>query len=133
MDAMRSGGMNICPEWIERGQGTFEFGREAAARLIDLPVSERPSAILGLNDTLAIGALHAAREKGLEVGRDIAIIGFDDAPMSQYLLPPLTTIRQPIREAGRKCVEILLALVKGEEPRERQVLLQPQLIARAST
>ncbi len=125
--------LEIRPDWIERGEGSFEFGRAAATRLLHLPVSERPTAIVALNDTQAIGALHAAREQGMEVGRDIAIIGFDDAPMSQYLLPPLTTVRQPIREAGRKCVEILIALVRGDQPKERQVLLQPQLIVRAST
>jgi DNA-binding LacI/PurR family transcriptional regulator len=124
--------LEIRPGWIARGEGSFEFGREAATRLLGLPVADRPTAIVALNDTQAIGALHAARQQSLEVGRDIAIIGFDDAPMSQYLLPPLTTVRQPIREAGRKCVEILIALVRGDQPKERQVLLQPQLIVRAS-
>jgi DNA-binding LacI/PurR family transcriptional regulator len=118
--------------WIERGEGTFEFGYEAASRLFELPAPERPTAIVALNDTQAIGAVQAAREHGLEVGRDIAVIGFDDAPMSQYLVPPLTTVRQPIREAGRKCVEILVARMKGEQPQEHQVLLKPQLIVRAS-
>lgn len=132
IEAMHAGGVEICPEWVERGEGTFEFGREAASRLLSLAPADRPTAIVALNDTQAIGALHAAREHGLEVGRDLSIIGFDDAPMSQYLLPPITTIRQPIREAGRKCVEILLALMRGEQPKERQVLLQPQLIVRAS-
>ena len=108
-ETMHSCQLEIRPEWIERGQGTFEFGREAASRLLGLPADARPSAIVALNDTQAIGALHAAREQGLEIGREISIIGFDDAPMSQYLMPPLTTVRQPIREAGRKCVEILIA------------------------
>jgi DNA-binding LacI/PurR family transcriptional regulator len=131
-DTMRAGGLDVRQEWVERGKGTFEFGREAASRLLDLPDSLRPTAIVALNDTQAIGALHTAREHGFEVGKDISIIGFDDAPMSQYLLPPMTTIRQPIREAGRKCVEILVALMKGDAPQERQVLLQPQLVFRAS-
>jgi DNA-binding LacI/PurR family transcriptional regulator len=68
----------------------------------------------------------------MEVGREIAIFGFDDAPMSQYLFPALTTIRQPIHEAGRKCVEILVSLLKGEEPAERHILVKPKLIVRAS-
>jgi len=131
-ESMQEHGLDIRSEWIERGEGTFEFGREAAARLFKLPAPERPTAIVALNDTQAIGALHAARAHGLEVGRDIAIIGFDDAPMSQYLLPPMTSIRQPIRAAGRKCVEILVALMKGDQPQEHQVLLQPELIVRTS-
>jgi DNA-binding LacI/PurR family transcriptional regulator len=130
--SLHSAGLEICPEWIERGEGTFEFGREAALRLLDLPMPNRPTAMITLNDTQAIGALHAAREHVLEVGRDIVIIGFDDAPMSQYLYPALTTVRQPIYEAGRKCVEILIALMKGELPPERQSLLRPKLMLRAS-
>ena len=132
LEAMQEGGLEVRAEWIERGEGTFEFGREAASRLLGLPASERPTAIVALNDTQAIGALHAARELGLEVGRDIAIIGFDDAPMSQYLFPSLTTVRQPIHEAGRECVEILVALMQGNQPLKRNVLLQPELILRDS-
>jgi DNA-binding LacI/PurR family transcriptional regulator len=131
-EVMEAGQLEIYREWVQRGAGTFEFGREAALRLLALPPSDRPSAIVTLNDTQAIGAFHAARECGLEVGRDISIIGFDDAPMSQYLLPPLTTVRQPIHDAGRKCVEILVALMKGEPLVERQVLIPPKLIIRAS-
>jgi DNA-binding LacI/PurR family transcriptional regulator len=131
-EAMQEGGLEVRAEWIERGEGTFEFGREAASRLLELSPAERPTAIVALNDTQAIGALHAAREQGLEVGRNISIIGFDDAPMSQFLLPPMTTIRQPIREAGRECVEILVALMKGNQPLKRNVLLQPELILRDS-
>ena len=132
VESLQGHGLEVLSEWIERGEGTFEFGLEAAARLLKLPAPQRPTAIVALNDTQAIGALHAARLQGLEVGRHIAVIGFDDAPMSQYLLPPLTTVRQPIREAGRKCVEILVTLLKGEQPLNHQVLLQPQLIVRAS-
>ena len=131
-ESMQAAGFNVRPAWVERGEGTFEFGHSAAARLLKLPVADRPTAILALNDTQAIGALHTAREQGLVVGRNLAIVGFDDAPMSQYLHPALTTVRQPIHEAGRKCVEILVSLMKGEEPLERHVLLAPELVLRAS-
>jgi DNA-binding LacI/PurR family transcriptional regulator len=131
-ESLSAAGLNTCPKWIERGEGTFDFGQQAASRLLELPAGDRPTAIITLNDTQAIGALHAARAHGLEVGRDVMIIGFDDAPMSQYLFPALTTIRQPIYEAGRKCVEILVSLLKGEPPPERHSLLRPKLITRAS-
>ncbi|MCC6499374.1 MAG: LacI family DNA-binding transcriptional regulator [Anaerolineales bacterium] len=130
--SMKAAGLDINPKWIERGEGTFEFGREATSRLLELSDAERPTALIAWNDTQAIGALHAARERGVEVGRDFSIIGFDDAPMSQYLFPPLTTIRQPIREAGRKCVEILVSQVEGKPIKERQIVLPPVLIKRAS-
>ena len=131
--AMKSTGLDVNPKWIERGEGSFEFGREAALRLFDLPADERATSLVALNDTQAIGALHAMRERGIEVGRDFAIVGFDDAPTSQYLIPPLTTIRQPIREAGHKCMELILSLVEGKPIKEKQILLSPLLIERAST
>lgn len=131
-ESMKAANLSILPQWIERGEGTFEFGCDAAARLLSLPEADRPTAIITLNDTQAIGALHAAREQGVGIGRDIAIVGFDDAPMSQYLFPALTTVRQPIHEAGQKCVEMLVSLMKGEELLERHVLLSPKLILRAS-
>ncbi|MCS7010658.1 MAG: LacI family DNA-binding transcriptional regulator [Anaerolineales bacterium] len=131
-ETMQRAGLVVLPEWIERGEGTFEFGREATARLLALPPEKRPTAIVALNDTMAIGAMHLARELGLEVGRTLSIIGFDDAPMSQYLVPALTTIRQPIAEAGQKCVDILVGLIEGKPLAQRQVLLAPKLIVRAS-
>jgi DNA-binding LacI/PurR family transcriptional regulator len=130
-EAMRAARLKVNPGWIERGEGTFEFGYQASLRMLALP-AERPTAIIGMSDIMAIGGIQAVRERKLVVGHDIAIIGFDDAPMSQYLLPALTTVRQPIPEAGRKCVEILVSFMKGEQPDERRVLLSPTLITRAS-
>ena len=131
-ETMESAGLEVNPRWIERGEGTFEFGYHAGRRLLALPLEERPTAIIAMSDTMAIGGMRAAREYQLDVGRDIAFIGYDDAPMSQYMFPALTTVRQPIREAGRKCVEILVSLMKGDEPAEQHVLLPPSLIARSS-
>ncbi|MGE5378920.1 MAG: LacI family DNA-binding transcriptional regulator [Bacteroidota bacterium] len=131
-EAMRTAGIEVHPEWIERGEGTFEFGYQASRRLLSLPKQERPTALVAMSDTMAIGGIHAAREYNLEVGRDIDIIGFDDAPMSQYLFPALTTVRQPIRDAGRKCVEVLVSLMKGDELAQSQILLPPTLIIRSS-
>ncbi len=130
--AMQAAQIKIHPQWIQRGQGDFEFGRTACQALISLEPQVRPTAMVCLNDTQAIGAIHALRERDLQAGKDIAIIGFDDAPMTQFLLPALSTIRQPIRLAGRKCIEMLVSLMDGNEPEERHVLLKPKLIIRAS-
>ena len=130
--AMGAANISIHPQWIQRGQGDYEFGIEASHRLLELAPADRPTAMITLNDTQAIGAMHAVQECNLQVGKDIAIIGFDDAPMSQYVQPALTTIRQPIRLAGRKCVEMLVSLMDESQPEERHVLLKPKLIVRAS-
>ena len=130
--AMQLAGLSINPIWIHRGEGTFDFGFHATLELLQLPLPQQPTAIIAFNDTQAIGAMHAVQSQGLSVGKDIAIAGFDDAPMAQYLIPPLTTVRQPIRAAGHKCVELLVDLMQGIRPEEHQVLLKPELILRAT-
>lgn len=132
VEAMRAHGRLIEPHLIARGEGTFEFGRAATERWLDGDPAQRPTAIVALNDTMAIGAMHAGQGRGLTIGQELAVIGFDDAPMAQYLWPPLTTIRQPIRAIGLKCIEMLTMLLEGKTLTERQVLFQPQLIVRAS-
>jgi DNA-binding LacI/PurR family transcriptional regulator len=131
-EAMHAAHLSVQPEWVQRGQGDFDFGHSACHTLLELGPANRPTAMVCLNDTQAIGAMQALRECNLQAGKDIAVIGFDDAPMAQFLLPALTTIRQPIRLAGRKCVEILVNLLDGSPPEDRQVLLKPKLILRAS-
>jgi DNA-binding LacI/PurR family transcriptional regulator len=88
---------------------------------------------VALNDTLALGAFRAVQERGLLPGRDLSIVGFDDVPMALYVWPPLTSIRQPVRLAGRKCVEILVNLLEGQPPAITQVLLAPELVVRQSS
>jgi len=131
-DAMQAANIPILPGWIQRGQGDYEFGRQVCQRWLAMEVADRPTALIAMNDTQAIGAMHGAQECNLQVGRDIAIIGFDDAPMTQFLQPALTTIRQPIRLVGRKCVEMLVTLMDGGMPEDRHVFLKPKLIVRAS-
>jgi DNA-binding LacI/PurR family transcriptional regulator len=131
-DAMQAANIPILPGWIQRGQGDYEFGRQVCQRWMAMEVTDRPTALIAMNDTQAIGAMHGAQECNLQVGKDIAIIGFDDAPMTQYLQPALTTIRQPIRLVGRKCIEMLVSWMDGNMPEERHVFLKPKLIVRAS-
>jgi DNA-binding LacI/PurR family transcriptional regulator len=86
-----------------------------------------------MSDIMAIGAMHAAQSRGLSVGREFAVAGFDDVPLAQYLRPPLTSVRQPIRQAGHLCVDLLVAVLAGLPVSERHILLQPELVIRAST
>lgn len=73
----------------------------------------RPTAILGTTDIAAIGAIHAARARGMRVPEDVSVTGFDDLPAARYVVPQLTTIAQPIRAIGRQAVAELLALIAG--------------------
>lgn len=131
--ALAAAGITPASELVARDEGDLERAFTTTERLLSLPAERRPTAIVTMNDTMAIGAMQAAAAHGLTAGRDLAIVGFDDAPMVQYLQPPLTSVRQPIREVGHKVVEILIALLEGRPPAERQVMLKPELIVRASS
>ncbi len=132
--ALELAGLSPQPEWIKRGEGNYTFGYHAMQELLDLPEAIRPTALITLNDPMAIGALQAAKERGLLVGRQFGIAGFDDSPMVQYLDPPLTSVRQPIWEVGQRIIPMLLEYIeRGRPPEPPCVLIDPQLIVRDST
>jgi DNA-binding LacI/PurR family transcriptional regulator len=133
LEAMRSASLEVMPDLIAHGDWKFEFGYAATERWLAWSPEQRPTAIVAVSDIMAVGAIHAAQSRGLTIGRDLAVMGFDDVPMAEYLWPPLTSVRQPIREAGRKCVEILVALLEGKTPPDTHVLLLPTLIVRQSS
>jgi DNA-binding LacI/PurR family transcriptional regulator len=130
--AMAGASLEVAPAWIARGEGHFEFGLAATHRWLALDGAERPTAIAALSDSAAVGALHALAAAGLTPGRDVAVIGFDDAPLAQFMSPPLSTLRQPLPAAGRQCVETLVGLIEGKPDVERQVLLRPELVLRGT-
>jgi LacI family transcriptional regulator len=84
------------------------------------------------NDLMAIGAMSAAQKKGLIVGEDLAITGFDDTPLAEHTHPPLTTVHQPIYKIGRMVCEMLIKRIQGETPKPAHILLQPSLVIRQS-
>jgi len=135
IEGLRRAGLPFDPALVVRAEHAEPAGRRAAATLLDLPEDKRPTAIVAVSDLLAIGAMNEAQHRGLVVGRDLSIVGFDDAPLVKYLHPPLTTIRQPIGEVGQLVIQQLLKVIANASlsEDERHILLKPQLIARAST
>ena len=131
--ALEGCGLEPDPQWIVRGEHSAELGRRGVRRLLELPPERRPTAIACVSDLVAIGALGAAAQAGLEVGEEIAITGFDDIPLVQYTQPPLTSVRQPIDAVGERVVDMLLKQIQGEVIDRKGVLLQPELIVRASS
>jgi DNA-binding LacI/PurR family transcriptional regulator len=104
-------------------------GRRAAAALLDQ--AERPTAILAMSDELAIGALEAAAERGIDVPGQLSVVGFDDTPAAARARPALTTVRQPHTEKGAWAARLLLE--GGPRARRRRVKLPFELIVRASS
>jgi LacI family transcriptional regulator len=109
----------------------IEPGRQAAEQLLDLP--ERPTAIFAFNDNIAIGALQAARARGLRVPEDLSIVGFDDVEHATIVTPALTTVRQPLAEMGRTAVSLLNRLLERQRFETLHVELATRLVVRDST
>jgi DNA-binding LacI/PurR family transcriptional regulator len=105
-------------------------GRQVAAAA--LAADPRPTAILAMSDALAAGALLAAADAGLEVPRDLSVVGFDDSPAAPLTTPPLTTIGQPTEEKGRLAVARLASALDGR-PAEARTVLPTELVVRGST
>jgi LacI family transcriptional regulator len=131
---MHEAGLEPDPELIVEGDGTSEGGvaggARAMRRLLSLP--EPPTAVYAANDLMAIGAVQAALEAGLQVPRDISVIGFDDIDLSSMIFPPLTTVHQPRREMGRESVRLLVERIEESNP-VKNLLLNPTLVERSST
>lgn len=130
---IRDAALPTTPGAVEATEvGYFEGGRVAAERLLALP--RPPTAILGANDQMAVGAIHAAWRRGLRVPHDLSVVGFDDIPVAGYLAPALTTVRQPIAEMGRRTTATLIDLLEGQRGSSPigDLLLQPELVIRDS-
>jgi LacI family transcriptional regulator len=92
---------------------------------------ELPRAIVCANDQTALGVIHALARRGIDIPGDVAVTGFDDVPVARHLHPPLTTVRQPIRELGATAFEVLYSRISagGGEP---DVMLPVRLMVRES-
>jgi DNA-binding LacI/PurR family transcriptional regulator len=110
---------------VYSGHNSREAGVQAAAWLLDR--RDRPTAIAAISDVMALGAIHAANQRGLAIGRDLSVTGFDDVPAAAAA--GLTTIRQPIAEKGRLLGRMLL----DPDFTERRVVLDTELVVRSST
>ncbi|MCL4813606.1 MAG: LacI family transcriptional regulator [Vicinamibacteraceae bacterium] len=116
---------------VTHGDFSIESGIAAAERLLDGQAP--PTAIFCFNDEMAMGVLHVSRRRGLRVPEAMSVMGFDDIRFAQYADPPLTTIRQPMRELGEATVRLLLDIIDGHMGEPVSVTLPHALIVRAST
>lgn len=128
--ACARGGVELDPDLVVSGG----FDRDlAASALKDLMAKRRDfTAIVCLNDQMAVGCLLAARELGLRVPEDLSIAGFDDLPVTEILDPALTTVRVPMRELGRRGMTLLLERKRGQG-KDHHAKLECDLVIRAST
>lgn len=129
--ALADAGIAFDPAYVGSGRYREATVREVAIDMLSSP--RRPSAVFAANDVSAIAILQVAAELGLDVPRDLSVIGFDDIPEATRLSTPLTTVRQPMGRLGAAAAQLLLALMRGEEPPATHLRLPTKLIARQTT
>lgn len=132
--ALSEAGLDLRPEWCPSSFPDVDGGFQAMSALLALPPDNRPTGVIAYNDLMALGALHVIRAHGLQVPRDISIIGIDDIAMASHANPPLTTLSTPKHRMGRMAVQILRRMIDGQAPPEEgYTLMESRLIVREST
>ncbi|WP_432494544.1 LacI family DNA-binding transcriptional regulator [Kineococcus auxinigenes] len=117
------------PAPVENSVFSVEGGYAAAGRLLDAGVT----AIVCGSDPMALGAVRAVRDRGLDVPRDVSVVGSDDSPLMAFTDPPLTTVRQPVQAMGDAAVRALVDEIAGHPTPRGEFLFRPELVVRAST
>ncbi len=127
--AMAAHGLDHHDDLVELSLFGVEGGHAAASRLLDRGVT----AIVCGSDLMALGAIRAARQRGLAVPGDFSAVGFDDSALIAFTDPPLTTVRQPIEAMAHASVRALTDAINGHEVSHDEYLFDPELVVRAST
>ncbi|AUU88480.1 MULTISPECIES: ribose operon transcriptional repressor RbsR [Enterobacteriaceae] len=112
--------------------GNFEFSGGFEAMQMLLALEARPQAVFICNDAMAVGAYLALYQAGLRVPQDIAIVGYDDIELAQYMTPPLTTIHQPKDELGELAIDVLIHRISDPTQQQQRLQLTPVLMERGS-
>ncbi|HYO88109.1 MAG TPA: substrate-binding domain-containing protein, partial [Candidatus Limnocylindrales bacterium] len=131
-EGMVHAGLDIDPALLIEGDYSEASGEAAAHHLLALPAP--PTALVCSNDRMALGVMRAAAWRGVVVGRDFSVVGFDDIPASRFSAPPLTTVRQPIHEIGTQLFALLMTVI-NRRPTDGLSgrLMEPELRIREST
>ena len=124
-------GLPIDSDLVRYGNFYVDAGYEHGIQLLSRP--DRPTAIFAGSDMQAMGVLRAARRLGLDVPRDLSVVGYDNLPVAAWLGPALTTVNQPLRDMADTATRMLLDLARGMEPSTSRVDLVTELVVREST
>ncbi len=132
LEALEAHDIPVDDKLIVEGGFREQQGYEAMKQLLDLPESSRPQAVATINDPSAFGAIEAIKEYGLSIPDDIAIVGFTDDIRAGLLECPLTTIRQPAYEVGKKGAEKLIKVIEDPDEPIENIEVVTKLIIRNS-
>lgn len=128
--AMEGAGLPVDPRFVMESDGTTESGRGAVERMFVR--DQLPTAFFCVNDATALGVIIALSARGYSLPQDFSIMGFDDISYASFVTPSLTTMKQPRLQIGEASMELLLALLEGEDVTKREILLRAELILRNS-
>ncbi len=131
LDGLKAHGLPFHSDLLIETNFRQRSGRQSALQLLSMPTP--PTAIVACNDLLALGAISAAQEQGLIIGKDLSVTGFDDILLSEYAHPPLTTVHQPAQQFGRLVVDLLTKVINQVPVESKQIIIKPSLIIRQST
>ncbi|MEV4203042.1 LacI family DNA-binding transcriptional regulator [Micromonospora globbae] len=129
-EAVAASGGRVDPNLVAYGDFSEESGAVCMRRLLE--VCPDLDAVFVASDLMAFGALRTLREAGRRVPDDVALVGFDDAPIARQADPPLTTVFQPVEEMGRQMARLLVARIRGEEIASPNILLDTRLVERGT-
>lgn len=129
--ALERSGIALDETLVRSGDYSAESGYNAMRSLLN--EASLPTAVVTGNDTIAIGAISAIVEAGLRVPDDIAIVGFDDIPLAQFISPSLTTVRVPAHQMAEACGSMIIDLIQGRPIQERKRVFPAELIVRKSS
>lgn len=129
--ALQDVGIRAEERLIVCGGSRLEEAETSGEKL--LGYDNRPSAIFGCNDIMAVGAMRAARKQGLEIPKDLSIIGFDDTAWCRIVHPELSSIAMPLQELGKKAMDVIVNQIESREKPRQTVRMFPKLVIRGST
>jgi LacI family transcriptional regulator len=129
--AMEAAGAPVPAEYVRTGRYRYQDGLAGGAALLDL--ARPPTAVFAGSDETAAGVIETGRARGLRIPADLSVVGFDDTEIARYASPPLTTVRQPLREMGAVALRTALRLAAGEKLDSHHVELATELVVRRST
>ncbi|MBU1299772.1 MAG: LacI family transcriptional regulator [Bacteroidetes bacterium] len=132
LKALKENNLKPKEEWIIEAGFHEEGGYNAMSKLLNLPMKDRPRAVVAVNDPAAFGAMEAIYEKGLRIPEDIAIVGFSDDIRAPLMPSPLTTIQQPAYEVGKRAAQKLIRHIENRSEVTENITIQTKLIVRNS-
>ncbi len=127
--ALAEHGLEVDPALVEHSEFSVDGGYRATQRLLQ---NGEFSAIFAVDDLIAIGAMRALQERGVVVGEEVAVVGFNNTILGAYVQPALTSVHVPIYELGQIAVQMLTAQIYGSGTFPDQQMLQAQLVVRGS-